>query len=694
MMKLVNIDFEFNTPSEKYLNLVCCSLQLIEDGCHKDIERFWLFNGEEHTRGVLCDHLINLNELGYIFLSYGVGAEARSFISLGLDPMDFKWIDLYAEWRMARYNNNNFEYGRYLYKIKSDSGHLVKCEIRESVPPSFDVRMNKGKDNTPTKFGYGDVVANVLGEKIDSVRKEKVRDIIIKGSDEEILECKMEIMEYCDSDLEYLYPILKALMNNIYNVTKKKFNREEILDMMLTRGDYSAAVAWFETTGIPQDMDAIENLSRNNWDAVNDLVNKLNDEHYVFYEKERKPKKDLKGKWVFKANRFRDFLLDNDLLAEWPLTDPTDKMILKAQESGTRAVGNIKTDTDTLDDYNFIPELEALRQTMKSINNLKWFRQSAYEGEDGFKASVGSDDMLRTFYGQFGTQTGRNAPPAKRYTFAMANWLRCTIRPKKGWAVTGIDYKSQEFLLAGMLSKDQNMVDAYRTGDPYLAFAKLAGAVPPDGTKAQYPKIRDLYKAVALGMLYGMGRDALFRRIRASMRGEEVLKASTDKIYSDHKTVFSTFWRWTEFITDTYKYQEYLMLPDGWLTGPHCDSMTSLRNLPVQGMGGCIMRNASVRAVRAGLSVVSPLHDAIYILHREDDEEPPKKLAECMYDATEELVPGSDIKLDIETHDHDHIWVEDRSKAYYDTVKQYLEYKETDADISERVKEKIYANYS
>ena len=160
-MKLVNIDFEFNTPSEKYLNLVCCSLQLIEDGCHKDIERFWLFNGEEHTKGVLCDHLINLNELGYIFLSYGVGAEARSFISLGLDPMDFKWIDLYAEWRMARYNNNNFEYGRYLYKIKSDSGHLVKCEIRESVAPSFDARMNKGKDNTPTGVGYGDVVANV-----------------------------------------------------------------------------------------------------------------------------------------------------------------------------------------------------------------------------------------------------------------------------------------------------------------------------------------------------------------------------------------------------------------------------------------------------------------------------------------------------------------------------------------------------
>jgi hypothetical protein len=273
----------------------------------------------------------------------------------------------------------------------------------------------------------------------------------------------------------------------------------------------------------------------------------------------------------------------------------------------------------------------------------------------------------------------------------MANWLRCTIRPPKGWAITGIDYKSQEFLIAGILSGDKRMIEAYRTGDPYLAFAKLAGAVPPDGTKETHGDIRDLYKAVALGMLYGMGRDALYRRIKAS-RKDETLKSETDKLYDDHKRVFHVFWAWTEDITDRYKYQEYLMLPDGWMLGPHCESATSIRNWPVQGMGGCIMRKAAVDATRAGLDIISPLHDAIYIFHRDDDIEPITGLRTAMYDACEFFLPGADIGLDEETHDHDHIWVEDRSILYYEAMKKYLLHRETDADIVKRVRSNVYGD--
>ena len=44
-------------------------------------------------------------------------------------------------------------------------------------------------------------------------------------------------------------------------------------------------------------------------------------------------------------------------------------------------------------------------------------------------------------------------------------------------------YAQQELFIAAVLSNDPNMIEAYQSGDPYLAFAKLAGAVPADATK-------------------------------------------------------------------------------------------------------------------------------------------------------------------------------------------------------------------
>jgi hypothetical protein len=38
---------------------------------------------------------------------------------------------------------------------------------------------------------------------------------------------------------------------------------------------------------------------------------------------------------------------------------------------------------------------------------------------------------------------------------------------------------------------------AYASGDPYLAFAKQAGAVPPDATKHSHKAARDQFKACA-----------------------------------------------------------------------------------------------------------------------------------------------------------------------------------------------------
>ena len=50
-------------------------------------------------------------------------------------------------------------------------------------------------------------------------------------------------------------------------------------------------------------------------------------------------------------------------------------------------------------------------------------------------------------------------------------------------------------------------------GDPYLAFAKQAGAVPADATKQSHGPERELFKQCVLAVAYGMEAKSLALRI-------------------------------------------------------------------------------------------------------------------------------------------------------------------------------------
>ena len=57
------------------------------------------------------------------------------------------------------------------------------------------------------------------------------------------------------------------------------------------------------------------------------------------------------------------------------------------------------------------------------------------------------------------------------------------------------------------------MAAAYSSGDPYLAFAKQARAVPDDATKQSHGPQRELFKQAALAVQYGLGVWSLAQRI-------------------------------------------------------------------------------------------------------------------------------------------------------------------------------------
>jgi len=107
---------------------------------------------------------------------------------------------------------------------------------------------------------------------------------------------------------------------------------------------------------------------------------------------------------------------------------------------------------------------------------------------------VGLDGRNRCLLSPFSSITGRNQPSTNKFVFGLSKWARGLIQPKPGLPIAYIDWSQQEFGIAAALSNDENMKAAYLSGDPYLAFAKQAGAVPEDATKKSHATERDQYK--------------------------------------------------------------------------------------------------------------------------------------------------------------------------------------------------------
>jgi hypothetical protein len=153
------------------------------------------------------------------------------------------------------------------------------------------------------------------------------------------------------------------------------------------------------------------------------------------------------------------------------------------------------------------------------------------------------------------------------------------------------DWRSQEFAIAAALSGDRRMQEAYRTGDPYLAFAKQAGAVPDDATKRSHADIRELFKIATLATQCGQEAYGLAARIGASPAlGRELLQA--------HRETYRTFWKWSDRMVDYAVLNCVMQTVFGWTIHVGRDfNSRSLRNFPMQGNGAEMMANLATTAV-------------------------------------------------------------------------------------------------
>ena len=439
-----------------------------------------------------------------------------------------------------------------------------------------------------SNFGKG-LIAALLHyglPTIGSEEKKAMQGLAIRGgpwSEEE----RVSLSDYCESDVDAVLRLLGPLLDVIGNSGCD-------LGRALLRGRYVAALGVVENNGIPIDTELHERLIQQ-WPAIlKDLISEV-DVDYGIYDNGR-----------FVQARFEAYLANNNI--PWPRLN----------------TGRLKLDDETFRQqakvYSSIAPLHQLRHALGQLrlNGI----------------NVGPDNRSRTMLSPFGSKTGRNQPSTSSFIFGPSVWIRNLIKPEQGRAIAYVDWSSQEIAIAAALSNDALLWAAYESGDPYLAFAKQAGIIPPDATKESHPEARQQCKAIVLGLNYGMMPQSM-----SAQSGVHIERAR--QLLHLHKATYRTFWAWGEANVDHALMGLPLSTVFGWrIHLPHGHGLElnprSLLNWPMQSHGAEMMRLAVSMAVEEGLMICAPVHDALLIEASIDDiEQHTVRLSEIMADASE-----------------------------------------------------------
>jgi hypothetical protein len=452
---------------------------------------------------------------------------------------------------------------------------------------------------------------------IEASKKDYLRQRILAGGPYSS-EDQQAILDYCQSDVVALVQLFPHMLNTATNLVPA-----------LWRGEYTKVVATAEYSGVPVDA-ALYHRMVERWPVLqSSVIERVNAAVPVFEDGH------------FRSARFENWLGDRGLLASWPTT----------------ATGGLALDEDTIRDMAALhPQVEPLRQVRQILGQM--------HKPD---LSVGADGRNRCLLSPFATKTGRNAPSTTKFIFGAPSYMRGLIRPEPGKALAYLDWEQQEFGIAAALSGDPAMQSAYNSGDPYLNFAMHAGAVPVDATVKSHPSERSLYKRVILGVQYLIGPNGLGYKLGVTLHEAEDL-------LDHHHRIFWVFWRWSDAVSDYGQIYGELTATFGWrMRVSPSTSLRTLRNFPMQANGAEMLRLACVFAAEAGVSILSPVHDAVLIEAEEQEIEQAISLTQsAMQRASEMVLAGFPLRSEARIIRHPDRFHEERGSAMWQWLMESL----------------------
>ena len=448
-------------------------------------------------------------------------------------------------------------------------------------------------------------------DAITATEKTEMRELAMRGhsySESEMV----ALLDYCQTDVDALAQLLPIMLPNID------------LSRAIHRGRYMVAVSAMEHAGVPIDVETLS-LFRRQWEPIKTkLIESVDTAFGVF------------DGTTFKQDRFADYLIRQGI--PWPTTDS----------------GRLATDDETFcQQAKAFPQISPLRELRHALSEMKLE-----------KLAVGSDGRNRVMLSPFASRSGRNQPSNSKFIFGPSVWLRSLIKPERGRSLAYVDWSQQELGIAAALSGDPALTQAYASGDPYLEFARMAGAVPPSATKQSHPAERSSFKVCMLATQYGMGEHGLASKLNKPV-------AFARNLLRKHRETFPVFWRWSQQQVDTAMLVGKLQTVFGWTI--HTiggDNPRSLGNFPMQANGAEMMRLACCLATEAGITVNCPVHDAVLIeADTEAIEATVEQTQTIMRDAARIVLDGFELESDAKIVSWpDRYHDEDRGRAMWGQV--------------------------
>jgi DNA polymerase-1 len=463
------------------------------------------------------------------------------------------------------------------------------AEFTRVTNGTFDGKLFPGLLAAAAHYGINTMAADEKGA---------MRDLILSGGPWSTSE-QQDILHYCAADVRVTADLFRAMLPQLVQSTRT-------LGGVLLRGRYTCAVARMEWNGIPIDVPTLNRL-RDGWDDIKrDLIDDI-DRQYGVYEGT-----------TFVATRFAAYIEREGI--PWPRL-PT---------------GTLALDDDTFRERaKSYPAIAPLRELRHALGKMRLN-----------SLAVGQDGRNRTGVMPFGSKTGRNQPSNARFVFGTSRWLRSLIQPAPGRALAYVDWVSQEIAIAAALSCDETLWEAYTSGDPYMAFAKQAGLVPPEATKATHKAERQRAKAIVLGVGYGMSADSM--AVQAGLHIDEARD-----LLVRHKLTYRKFWAWAVQNQNAGLLGFILQTTFGWTwqagLGTNVNPR-SLLNWPMQANGAEMMRLACCDLTEQGIIVCCPVHDALLVEGPADDIDSVVGATRIAMERASELVLGKGyiVKTDVD----------------------------------------------
>jgi DNA polymerase-1 len=449
---------------------------------------------------------------------------------------------------------------------------------------------------------------------IDAGEKDAMRQLILGQRQWSETE-RRAILDYCATDVAALAALLPTMAPTI------DWPRAKL------RGRYMAAVARMERAGIPIDAELHQKLVAN-WEPIKQSLIAEVDQAYGVFEGA-----------TFKHARFEQYLKANEIA--WPRLP-----------SGALALDETTFDEQARSHLQLRPLYE-LRATLGRLRLAD--------------IPVGADQRARCLLSAFRSVTGRNQPSSSKFLFGPARWIRGLAREQEGRALAYVDWSTQEIAIAAGLSGDERMAAAYASGDPYMEFAKAAGLVALDATKEGNEDIREVCKAIVLGVNYGMGPETMALKAGIS-------KTEARELLRLYKVTYPPFWRFIDDAVTTALFSGRMQSVFGWCRHVERNANPrSLMNFPMQAGGAEMMRIASIAATEAGIEVCAPVHDAFLISAPSDRiEDDVAAMRTIRSKAGQAVTGGLDVRTDVKIARWPDRYMDKRGAAMWSTVMSLL----------------------